>query len=117
MPPILLHADASPPTDPSVEPLVQLDRTELLRFFDTIPAGGPGHATALCSMAGEELGAGLLKHYRENFQAAKVAILPDLCTQGTQKGLGILVDRSSNPTYLLGSELAVPRSRWGIKLR
>jgi|SRR5579884_380034 len=64
---------------------VRIDRLAVLEFFDDKPATSLTHATALCAVAGEDLGAGLLKHYLENEEGADVTIFPT-CTQGTKMG-------------------------------
>lgn len=57
----------------------------LLKFFDETPEYSRGHATAIVSVAGEDLGAGLLvDYYRKS--GAEAEVLDQLCTQGTQKG-------------------------------
>lgn len=66
---------------------VTVDRDELLRFFDEVPQGSKGHATAMCAVAGEDLGAGLLKRYLCTTAGIEdVSILRGPTTMGTQKG-------------------------------
>jgi hypothetical protein len=66
--------------------IVRLDREKVLEFFDEIPIGSPGHATSVCAVAGEDLGAGLLKRYLEKEHLAQVSILFGPVGQGTRKG-------------------------------
>ena len=80
--------------------LLRVDRVALLEFYDTIPRDSVGHATAINAVAGEDLGAGLLKHYLENVTAAEeVTILDQPANQGTLSGSRldrwILVRRSN----------------------
>jgi hypothetical protein len=65
--------------------VIEIDRRELLAFFDEAPPAARGHATALVAVAGEELGLALLVDY---FRRGGVASgrLPDACTQGRQRG-------------------------------
>lgn len=56
-----------------------------LQFFDEKPLSSRGHATSIVAVAGEDLGAALLSRYLRE-QGALVEVLPDPCTQRTQKG-------------------------------
>lgn len=58
----------------------------LLEFFDEKTKGSQGHATAIVSVAGEDLGAGLLKHCLERTRDAKVTVLREPVNTGKQKG-------------------------------
>ena len=62
-----------------------IDIKALLEFFDEKPPSSKYHATAVCQVAGEELGIALLKHYLEN-KGKQVEELPDKCTTGKNKG-------------------------------
>ncbi|MDP2919719.1 MAG: hypothetical protein Q8O43_05850 [Dehalococcoidia bacterium] len=62
-----------------------IDIEKILTFFDEKPENSKRHATAICAVAGEDLGISLLKHYFE-CQGSEVRILPDACTTGEQKG-------------------------------
>jgi len=70
----------------------KLNVRELLHFFDEDPPDGTGHATALVSVMGEELGAALLQDYfKEAREYAGTTILtqhgkPLTPTPGTQRG-------------------------------
>ncbi len=66
--------------------MVRIDRRRVLEFFDEIPKNSWKHATAVCSVAGEDLGAGLLKRYLETEYDAKATILEGPVTTGKQKG-------------------------------
>jgi len=65
--------------------VVEIDRRELLAFFDQAPDSTRGHATSIVAVAGEELGLALLVDY---FNRTRVAarILPGSCTQGAPRG-------------------------------
>lgn len=65
--------------------LLQIDRVGVINFFDD-PNGTSRHANAFVAIAGEELGAGLMKHYLENVAGGQVQVLPGSCTPGTQNG-------------------------------
>jgi len=58
---------------------------QLIEFFDEKVPSSVGHATALCSVLGEDLGVFLIKHYfeKENY---RVNAYDAPCTQGTKKG-------------------------------
>lgn len=64
---------------------VNVDVRELLAFFDEEPKESAGHASAIVSVAGEDLGAALLTDYFRS-QGIVAEILRDRCTQGTRKG-------------------------------
>ena len=57
----------------------------LLEFFDEAPVSSQGHATALCAVIGEDLGAATFKHYFEK-KNAKVRILAERPKPGRKKG-------------------------------
>lgn len=64
---------------------VRANVRRLLEFFDERPECSRGHATAICAVCGEELGAGLITHYfrERRFEVSK----PDWkATQGTSEG-------------------------------
>jgi hypothetical protein len=65
--------------------MVSIDIKALLEFFDEKPESSRHHATAVCSVAGEELGVALLKRYLEG-EGREVALLSGSCTTGKQKG-------------------------------
>jgi hypothetical protein len=67
-------------------PLFRIDRLAVLEFYDARPANSSKHAAAINAVAGEDLGAGLMKHYLENVEGATVSILDGTCTPGTSKG-------------------------------
>ena len=69
---------------PSMTNFIQIDRVEMLKFFDY--PEDTRHANAMVAMFGEELGAGLMKLYLERAEGAEVQVLPGPCNQGTQKG-------------------------------
>ena len=58
---------------------------QLIEFFDEKVPSSIGHATALCSVLGEDIGVFLIQHYfeKENY---KVNVYDAPCTQGTKKG-------------------------------
>ena len=56
---------------------VRIVPAELVRFYDTKPKESGGPASAVNAVAGEDLGAGLLKYYFENVERASVTILPE----------------------------------------
>lgn len=58
---------------------------ELLRFFDEKPPDSAGHATALVSVLGEDLGTALLVHYLRR-QHGPAEVMPDKCNTGHSKG-------------------------------
>jgi hypothetical protein len=72
--------------------MFRIDRCAILEFYDTKPENSSGHATAINAVAGEDLGAGLMKHYLENVEGAKVTVRiniqdrPEPVTQRTSKG-------------------------------
>ena len=66
--------------------LFRLDRLAVLEFYDTRPADSSKHATAINAVMGEDLGAGLMKHYLVNKRGAAVTIHNETCTPGTKKG-------------------------------
>ena len=57
----------------------------LLSFFDEAPSESRGHATALASLIGEDLGAGLLLHYFDGL-GHPAETLPGPVTTGNRKG-------------------------------
>lgn len=59
---------------------------ELLKFFDVKTKENSGHATALVAVFGEELGAGLFCHYKENVEGRHTEIVSAKCTTGKKKG-------------------------------
>lgn len=67
-------------------PLFRIDKLTVLDFYDTRPANSSKHVAAVNAVAGEDLGAGLMKHYLENIEGAKVEILDKSVTPGTSKG-------------------------------
>jgi hypothetical protein len=77
--------------------LVTVNVRNVLEFFDEKPPGSDKHATGLVAVAGEDLGAGLFKHFLQNTQKAKVTILqgPDkrLLSVTTGKKKGKRLDR------------------------
>jgi len=56
---------------------VRIGPADLVGFYDTAPRVTGGAANAINAVAGEELGAGLLKHYLENSKGASVTILQE----------------------------------------
>ena len=64
---------------------MKINLLALLEFFDGKVQDSHGHATAINAMMGEELGAGLLKHYFENKEGKTVSI-DEPCTQRTSSG-------------------------------
>lgn len=62
-----------------------IDIKALVSFFDEKPPKSVHHATAICQVAGEELGVALFKHYIEG-NGKKANILTDRCTHGKKKG-------------------------------
>ena len=93
--------------DPSSSHL-RVNRRELIRFYDTVNEKSRGHATALTAIAGEDLGAGLLKLYLEDSQKAGVEILPNTPTQQTKTGVRLdrwLVVNQGNTKFLLQTEI------------
>jgi hypothetical protein len=80
-------------------PKLKIDRLALLQFYDVVvPDENKGHASAINGIAGEELGAGLLKHYFENSENSKATIRSEKCNTGQNIGhrldSWIEVDRS-----------------------
>ena len=65
---------------------LRINVKRLLEFFDEKPGESVGHATAIVGVIGEDLGAGLLKHYLECTRNAKVSILPETPRTGNKKG-------------------------------
>lgn len=65
---------------------IQVHRRALLEFFDALPPSSRGHATAVCSVAGEDLGIGLLKHYLERREGATVTNIGGPVTARTGRG-------------------------------
>ena len=65
---------------------LRINVKRLLEFFDEKPGESVGHATAIVGVIGEDLGAGLLKHYLEHTRNAKVGILPETPRTGNKKG-------------------------------
>jgi len=65
--------------------MVSIDIKAILEFFDERPENSKHHATAICSVAGEELGVALLKHYLES-EGKEITLLSGSCTTGKQKG-------------------------------
>ena len=65
---------------------LRINVRRLLEFFDEKPGESVGHATAIVGVIGEDLGAGLLKHYLEHTRNAKVSILPETPRTGNKKG-------------------------------
>src|SRR5262249_30661222 len=61
-------------------------RLALLEFYDTKPDDSIGHATAINAISGEDLGAGLLKHYLETCTKSDVTLLDEKVTLGTPSG-------------------------------
>jgi len=78
--------------DAKGDSLVTVNVRNVLEFFDEIPPGSGEHATGLVAVAGEDLGAGLLKDFLERTLKAKVTVLQDLdrrplsVTTGNKKG-------------------------------
>jgi hypothetical protein len=66
--------------------LVQVDRLEILSFFDNPPFETGRHSNAIVAIAGEELGIGLVKHYFWKNAGIPVDILPGPRTRGTPSG-------------------------------
>lgn len=69
----------------AADDVMHLGVREMLAFFDEIPPGSEGHATAVVAVCGEELGLGLMKHCLEG-RGAHVQVQRGPCTKGTQKG-------------------------------
>src|ERR1041385_9462440 len=67
-------------------PLFHIDRIATLEFYDTRPIDSRKHASAINAVAGEDLGAGLMKHYLEYVTGAVVTILDETCTPGKREG-------------------------------
>ncbi len=65
--------------------LIKINIRGLLEFFDVKVPESRRHATAIVAVCGEELGAGLFKHYWES-KGKRVEIFSCPCTQGTRKG-------------------------------
>lgn len=65
--------------------MFSIDIKALLQFFDEKPESSKHHATAICSVAGEELGVALLVHYLEG-EGKQTTLLSNPCTTGKQKG-------------------------------
>ena len=64
---------------------VSIDIETLLTFFDEKPKESARHATAICQVAGEDLGFGLLKHYLES-NGKQLKIVSRKSTSGNNKG-------------------------------
>lgn len=64
---------------------MRVDIETVLQFFDEKPPQSRGHATPIVAVAGEDLGAALLRHYLRR-QWETVDVLEQPVTQGTQKG-------------------------------
>lgn len=64
---------------------VRINRHQVLEFFDERPKESRGHATAIVSVCGEDLGIGLLCHYFSSLNAS--VDVERLCTQGTASGV------------------------------
>ena len=64
----------------------KIDLKQLVEFFDEKPKDSEGHATAISSVLGEDLGAFLIQHYL-NQNSIKAEILDSPCTQGTKSGV------------------------------
>lgn len=69
-----------------MEEKIKIKVNRIIQFFDEKPKDSWGHATSVVAVAGEDLGIGLLKHYLENVQKAKVSILNHTPTTGKRKG-------------------------------
>ena len=67
-------------------PYLSVDVDKILHFFDEPQKQDRTHATSIVAVAGEDLGAGLLKHYLESQQGAAVDILPQRPTTGKREG-------------------------------
>src|SRR5215211_2100280 len=63
-----------------------INRRQLIQFYDMITETSRGHANAISTVAGEDLGAGLLKHCLEKGDGVCVNLLPGTPTQGTRTG-------------------------------
>lgn len=68
-----------------LENALRINIRRLLEFFDKKVDESEGHATAIVSVCGEDLGCGLLKHYFES-RGASVEVLPGPCTTGDLRG-------------------------------
>ncbi|MHA1253766.1 MAG: hypothetical protein ACTSRP_27620, partial [Candidatus Helarchaeota archaeon] len=67
--------------------IIKINIKHLIEFFDEKPSDSIKHATAITQLAGEDLNAGIFKHYLENEKQAKVEIYYDLSvTTGNLKG-------------------------------
>ncbi len=69
---------------------VVVARRRLLEFFDEAPTPSLKHATAVVSVAGEELGIGLLLHYLES-QGHEAEFVNDIVTTGQRKAPGSML--------------------------
>ena len=58
----------------------------VLNFFDEIPPESSRHVTGIVAVSGEDLGAGLFKHYMEKKCKAQVRVLQKTPTTGKKKG-------------------------------
>jgi hypothetical protein len=62
----------------STSTVIEVDPVELLNFFDEVPPGSSGHATAIVAVAGEELGACLIVDYLRSV-GRRARVLPGPC--------------------------------------
>ncbi len=64
---------------------ISIDINTLLTFFDEVPTESVEHATAICQVAGEDLGFGLLTHYFKS-KGKQVRLVSRKCNHGTNAG-------------------------------
>jgi hypothetical protein len=64
---------------------LKIDVANLITFFDEAPLSSRGHATAIASIVGEDLGAGIFKYFLESNDNSKVTILIERPTSGKKK--------------------------------
>ena len=72
-------------TDAATLEMLNVDRIELLKFFDEKHGASKGDATGIVAVAGEDLNAACFQHYSES-RGDRVTILPGSVTTGKQKG-------------------------------
>ena len=67
--------------------MISLNLLETLHFFDEVPEDSKKLATGMVAIAGEDLGAGLFKHYLQNDGKQQEVTIHQLpVTLGTRKG-------------------------------
>ena len=82
--------------------IIRFPIQELIRFYDDPPKGNGTHTTAVTSVIGEGLGAGLLIDYYQR-KGMKAEVLDQIVTQGTNKGKRldrwVVVTNDNQDTY------------------